>query len=56
MPMVAVYVFVFDTKGRLLIQRRSADKKIGPSQWDLSAAEHLSAGEDSCAGSCSHAC
>jgi hypothetical protein len=42
-----VYVFVFDTKGRLLIQKRSADKKIGPNQWDLSVAEHLSAGEKS---------
>jgi isopentenyldiphosphate isomerase len=40
----AVYVFVFDTKGRLLIQRRSSDKKIGPGQWDLSVAEHLSQG------------
>lgn len=41
----AVYVFVFDKKGRLLIQRRSSAKKIGPNQWDLSVAEHLSKGE-----------
>jgi hypothetical protein len=27
-----VYVFVFDPRGRLLIQRRSADKKIGANQ------------------------
>lgn len=40
-----VYVFVFDKKGRLLIQRRSSAKKIGPNQWDLSVAEHLSKGE-----------
>ncbi|KIZ01518.1 hypothetical protein MNEG_6439, partial [Monoraphidium neglectum] len=38
----AVYVWVFDQAGRLLLQRRSWDKKIGPGQWDLSAAEHLS--------------
>ncbi|GBF92961.1 NUDIX hydrolase [Raphidocelis subcapitata] len=41
----AVYVWVFDPSGRLLLQRRSWDKKIGPGQWDLSAAEHLSVGE-----------
>jgi isopentenyldiphosphate isomerase len=39
-----VYVFVFDDRGRLLIQRRSDAKKIGPGQWDLSVAEHLSQG------------
>jgi isopentenyldiphosphate isomerase len=44
----AVYVFVFDKKGRLLIQRRSPNKKIGPGQWDLSVAEHLSQGELTC--------
>lgn len=41
----AVYCFVFDTRGRLLIQRRSSKKSIGPNQWDLSVAEHLSPGE-----------
>jgi hypothetical protein len=41
----AVYVWVFDGAGRLLIQRRAWEKKIGPGQWDLSAAEHLSIGE-----------
>lgn len=41
----AVYVWVFDKAGRLLLQRRSWDKKIGPGQWDLSAAEHLAVGE-----------
>jgi isopentenyldiphosphate isomerase len=44
----AVYVFVFDKKGRLLIQRRSPNKKIGQGQWDLSVAEHLSQGELTC--------
>lgn len=36
---------MFDSEGRLLIQRRSAKKKIGPNQWDLSVAEHLAVGE-----------
>ncbi|KAI8470173.1 MAG: NUDIX hydrolase domain-like protein [Monoraphidium minutum] len=41
----AVYVWVFDAAGRLLLQRRAWEKKIGPGQWDLSAAEHLAVGE-----------
>lgn len=42
----AVYVWVFrEQDGALLVQRRSAAKKIGPSQWDLSVAEHLQPGE-----------
>lgn len=38
-------MWVFRPDGRLLIQRRSAAKKMGPSQWDLSVAEHLQPGE-----------
>lgn len=30
---------------RVLLQRRSEAKKIGPGQWDLSVAEHLEPGE-----------
>eukprot|EP00798_Chlamydomonas_sp_ICE-L_P018011 gene18011-24421_t len=41
----AVYCFVFNLEGNLAIQRRSAQKKVGPKQWDLSVAEHLEAGE-----------
>lgn len=41
----AVYCFVFNSKGQLLLQQRSAKKKIGPLQWDLSIAEHLEPGE-----------
>ena len=41
----AVYCFVRDARGRVLLQRRSAEKKVGPNQWDLSVAEHLSPGE-----------
>jgi isopentenyldiphosphate isomerase len=42
----AVYCFVFNPQGQLLTQQRSQHKKIGPGQWDLSVAEHLSPGED----------
>lgn len=41
----AVYCWVFNSHGQLLIQRRSPHKKIGPGQWDLSVAEHLQPGE-----------
>jgi isopentenyldiphosphate isomerase len=46
----AAYCFVFDRQRRLLVQRRSLKKKIGPGQWDLSVAEHLSPGETHRAG------
>ncbi|GAB4817509.1 hypothetical protein N2152v2_004555 [Parachlorella kessleri] len=41
----ACYVWVFNPAGELLLQKRSPLKKIGPSQWDLSVAEHLQPGE-----------
>lgn len=41
----AVYCFVFDTEGDLLLQQRADRKKIGPGEWDLSLAEHLQPGE-----------
>lgn len=41
----AVYCFVFNSSGKLLIQRRSLEKRVGPGQWDLSVAEHLQPGE-----------
>ncbi|KAF8072466.1 ypel3 [Scenedesmus sp. PABB004] len=41
----AVYVWLFDRAGRLLLQRRAPEKKIGGGQWDLSVAEHLAVGE-----------
>lgn len=41
----AVYVWVFNTNNAVLLQRRSLSKLIGPGEWDLSTAEHLSQGE-----------
>lgn len=42
----AVNVFLFDDRGRLYIQQRSACKDVGAGLWDLSAAEHLQPGEN----------
>jgi isopentenyl-diphosphate Delta-isomerase len=41
----AVYCWVFNSTGELLVQQRNPKKKIGPGQWDLSVAEHLQPGE-----------
>lgn len=41
----AVNVFVFRSDGRLVLQRRAAQKDICPNLLDLSAAEHLKLGE-----------
>ena len=43
-------VFVFDSKGRLLIQRRAPDKDLYAGLWDYSVGEHLKPGEDYQAG------
>jgi 16S rRNA (adenine1518-N6/adenine1519-N6)-dimethyltransferase len=47
----AVHIFAFDDRGRLWLQRRSANKGCSPLRWDSSAAGHLGAGEsyDVCA-------
>ncbi len=40
-----VYCWIFSSDNKLLLQKRSEQKKIGRSQWDLSLAEHLQPGE-----------
>ncbi len=40
-----VNIFVFNSKGLVFLQKRSANKDICPSKWDLSAAETLKVGE-----------
>lgn len=42
-----VHVCVFNTQGRLLIQRRAMEKYIWPGRWDVSAAGGVEAGETS---------
>ena len=43
----AIHVWFINPKGELLIQRRSKTKINHPNMWDISAAGHVSAGEDS---------
>jgi isopentenyldiphosphate isomerase len=40
------HVFLFDNGGRLLVQKRSADRAASPSLLDCSVSEHVKAGED----------
>lgn len=42
----AVHVFVFDTSGQLIMQKRSAAKDEFPSMWTSSASGHVDSGED----------
>ena len=41
----AIHVFVFNSKGELLIQKRSMKKKIFPGMWCASCSGHVSAGQ-----------
>jgi len=41
----AVHVLVYDDRGRLLLQKRSAGKEIQPGKWDTSVGGHLESGE-----------
>lgn len=40
-----VHVLVFDAGGRLLLQKRSAQKKVAPGRWDTSVGGHVDCGE-----------
>ena len=44
---MVVHVCVFDSRGRLLIQRRAKEKFIWPGLWDVSVGGGVDAGEDS---------
>ena len=44
---MVVHVCVFDSRGRLLIQRRTPEKVIFPNLWDVSVGGGGDAGEDS---------
>ena len=41
----SVGVFLFDTAGRLLLQRRATGKDVGAGLWDYTVGEHLRPGE-----------
>jgi isopentenyldiphosphate isomerase len=40
-----VHVFLFTTDGKMLVQKRSADRASSPSMLDCSVSEHVKAGE-----------
>ena len=42
----AVHVLVFDSAGRVFLQKRSMKKDMSPGLWDSSCSGHLDAGED----------
>ncbi len=41
----AVHVWIVNSKGELLIQKRSPEKDSHPNMWDISGAGHVSSGE-----------
>ena len=41
----AVYAFIIDDKGNILLQKRSNNKKLWPNMWDVTVGGHVGAGE-----------
>ncbi len=41
----AAHLWIIDSRGRLLLQRRASIKESWPDLWDISVAGHVSAGE-----------
>ena len=41
----AVIIFVINKEGKILLQKRSANKKMWPNLWDLTAGGHVLTGE-----------
>lgn len=39
------HIWIYNTKGEMLIQHRNHDKEIHPNLWDIGAAGHIPAGE-----------
>ncbi len=42
----SVHILVFNSEGKLFLQKRSQNKDENPGYWDTSAAGHVNAGED----------
>jgi len=42
----ASHVWIYNSKGEMLLQLRAKDKEMYPDKWDISAAGHARAGED----------
>lgn len=41
----AVYAFIIDQNSNILLQKRSAKKKLWPNMWDVTVGGHVDAGE-----------
>lgn len=41
----AVYAFIIDKSGNVLLQKRSANKKLWPNMWDVTVGGHVDSGE-----------
>ena len=41
----AVYAFIIDQKGNVLLQKRSANKKMWPNMWDVTVGGHVDSNE-----------
>lgn len=41
----AVYAFIIDDKGNVLLQKRSRNKKLWPNLWDVTVGGHVASGE-----------
>jgi len=42
----SAHIWIYNSKGEILIQLRAKNKLLFPNRWDISAAGHVSAGED----------
>lgn len=42
----AAHVWIYNSKGEILLQLRAKDKKLYPGKWDISASGHVSANEE----------
>jgi isopentenyl-diphosphate delta-isomerase type 1 len=42
----SVHILVFNSEGKLFLQKRSLDKDENPGYWDTSSAGHVDSGED----------
>ena len=42
----ASFVWIYNSKGEMLLQLRAKEKKIHPNMWDVAVAGHLGAGEE----------
>ena len=40
-----VYAFIIDKKGKVLLQKRSANKKMWPNMWDVTVGGHVDSNE-----------